>query len=239
MGFWSTLANIGKIGGGIVGAPFTGGASLASLLPMGLDIAGSLARGKETGRENQNAAAFNEAQFRQQEAARKENALQGRAGLDLKRREQGRDFENQAFRNALLGAYGKNVQDVSMVRPKGIPTMSFTGGSRPSALGAEGRTAADAMYRKAMEHVLTGENYADLPGIESVAAPKYKGPGALENILGIAGAAGGTMNRVKAQQQAEQQSQFFRDLMSKMNGPQDGDMAGLPGTVVPISNPYA
>lgn len=204
----------------------------------GLSLAGSLAKGKEAGRAGQNDAAQARAEFALRQALGNENAVQGRARLDLESRELSRKFQNEDFRNALLGAYGKNVQDVSMVRPKGIPTMSFTGGARPSALGAEGRTAADVMYRKAMEHVLTGENFDALPPIERVAAPEYKGPGTMENILGIAGAGGEVMNRLTAQRQAEEQSRFFRDLMAKMNGPQDGDMAGLPGTVVPLPNPY-
>lgn len=210
MGFWGTLL---KVGGGIAGAPFTGGASLIpALASAGLDVAGGLASGMTKDRAGQNDAAQQAAMFKLQEARGAEDALMNRQALDLRQRQFGQESQTDAYKKAIMGALAKNLQDVSATRPAGIPTISFGGGARPSALGAEGRAAGDLLNKQAMQSLLSGQKFDQLPPIERLSAPQYKGAGFWENLLGGAGAVGKALSGAGA----IQQQSTFQDKIQKM-----------------------
>lgn len=230
MGFWSTLGKIGKGALGLAAAPATGG---ASLIPMIADVAGSvgssLASGAQKGRETQNVAAQDKAGFQLAERKAAEDALMGRQDLDLKQRGFKRDAQTDAYRKALQGALGKNVQDVSLSMPAGIPKFSFGGGLRPSALGQEGRDAATELNRQAMQALMAGESFDTLPGIERTAAPEYKKPGFWENTLGAIGTAGTAIGGANAAAEGRSQQERIAKAIEELSkGP-----AQLPGTQFP------
>src|SRR3990167_8344943 len=91
MGFWSGLGK-GLLGaGGAIAAPFTGGASLATVIPAILGTAGAIASGASAGRSGGRAQEAgintNQDQLRLLATRMLEDAMQGRAGLDLQQRQ--------------------------------------------------------------------------------------------------------------------------------------------------------
>lgn len=153
MGFWSSLGK-GLLGvGGLIAAPFTGGASAATILPAilgaGGAVAGAIGEAKTQNRGVQD-------NFAQQALRDFETQQVNRARLDLDRREDDRAAEQTAFQNAIRSALAKNMQDAAFSRPEGVPMIAFSGGARPSALGEEGREAAALMNNRAMQALMTG-----------------------------------------------------------------------------------
>lgn len=194
MGFWGSIGK-GLLGAvGLGAAPFTGGASLATILPGAIgSVAGGLAKGAEKGRESQNTAANDAAKFSLQERAGHEQALENRAGIDLRRKADSREAQGDAYSKAMRGAYGMHVQDVHANRPAGVPTIAFSGGMRPSAYGQEGRDASKTLNEQAMKALMDGEHFDALPEMERTQPAAYKGPGFWENVLGGVGTAGTTI----------------------------------------------
>lgn len=197
-------------------------------------IAGSLAQGMEKGRGQENLAAQSAAQHQVGQQAAREAALINRAGLDLRQRDFAQGSQNNAYKNALLSAIAMNMQDVSASRPKGVPTISFSGGARPSVLGAEGRAAAGVMNKKAMESLLAGEQFEKLPDFEGVAAPEFKKPGFWENALGTAGMVTG---QIAAQQDAQRGQEFQHRLLQQIEKLSQPQQPTTPTRMpVPIGN---
>jgi len=193
---WGTLL---KVGAGIAGAPFTGGMSLIpALTSAGLDVAGGIAGGMSKGRADENQAAQQSAQLGLQESKNAEDALMNRQGLDLRQRQFGQDSESDSFRKALQGALTMNMRDVTANRPEGIPTIAFGGGGRPSAIGQEGRDAGALLNSKAMQKLIGGEKFDELPPIERMQSPEFKGAGFWENLMGGAGAVGKGLSGAQA-----------------------------------------
>jgi len=211
MGFWTGLAKVGLA----AAAPFTGGAT-AAFIPAVDAISGvtsSLAQGAEKGRQQKNVAAASEAEFKARQAADVENALQNRAALELRQKQFGADEMRNNYRSALQAAFGKNVQDVAVNRPAGIPNISFAGGSRPSALGPEGRAAAALMFDKSMGSMRDGTSFTPLPGIERVAAPQYKNAGFFENLMGGIGTAGKGIKTAQDSRNEQENNSLLQSIM--------------------------
>lgn len=215
-GLTSTLANVGK---GLLKDPNT----YAS-------IAGGLAGGMEKGRQAENVGKLQTADFKAQQAAQREAALMNRAGLDLKQRDFAQGSQNNAYKNALLSSMAMNMKDVSANRPKGIPTIAFSGGMRPSAIGPEGRAAAATMNKKSLASLVGGEQFDKMPAYAGVDAPEYKNPGFWENALGVTGMVG---KQVAGQQDAARQNEFQNKILAqieKLNQPQVTPQQPVSGT---------
>jgi hypothetical protein len=176
-----------------------GAGGLLSKIGKGLGAAApalsGLAAGTQKGREAENVARQDEGLFKLREARNAEDALQERAGLDLKQREFAQGSRKENYDLARRAALGKNMKDVTVGGvPKGVTPIKFMGGSRPSAFGAEGRAASDEMYRQAMAGLMGGEKFDKMPAIERIGAPEFKGAGVMENILGAGAMAGSAIN---------------------------------------------
>jgi hypothetical protein len=239
MGFsWKSLLPIA----GAVAAPFTGGASLGltaglggalkSALPGIIGgVASGIAGGAQKGREAQNTAAQDAAQFAQRENAAKESSLMGRAGLDLQQRGFTQQSQGDAYQKALKSALAMNMKDVTLDMPSRISKFNFSGGLRPSALGAEGKAAAGELNKQAMLKLMNGEKFDALPAYQGTAAPKYKGPGVLENLAGVAGLAGNTINTALGAQEDRGNLQKYIaaiEALTKQGQPQPSDGPGVP-----------
>jgi len=84
----------------------------------------------------------------------------------LHARRDAREHEADAYGKAMRGAYGMNVQDVTFDTSKfhgKVPDVSFSGGSRPSAFGPEGRAAASTLYQNASERLKTAGQPLEIP----------------------------------------------------------------------------
>lgn len=204
MSFWSGLAKnaLGFIPG------------VGPAIGMALDAAGSLSKGMGAGREKENTAATGAADFQLQERRAAEQAAQQRAQIDMQRKQQTQQSQSAAYKQALQSALGMNMKDARMNRPEGIPTLAFSGGSRPSALGVEGQAAAAQMNKLAQAKLMAGGDQFDaMAPIERTAPAAYKKPGFWENSLGAAGMVGGALGGAQAQ---AQQSDFQSELMKKI-----------------------
>lgn len=106
-------------------------------------------------------------QLASQQGANFETAQQQRARLLMDQQTQERTLQTDAYRKALMGALGQNVQDVSFGAGEGpatrpnfntnVPNVAFSGGLRPSALGTGGKEAAAALRAQAMQALLNPE----------------------------------------------------------------------------------
>lgn len=81
-----------------------------------------------------------------------------RAELALKREQDARAAQADAMRKALQSALIMNTGDASFSREgfrSPVANISFSGGSRPSALGAEGRQAAELLNNQALQSLMS------------------------------------------------------------------------------------
>jgi hypothetical protein len=159
MSFWKTLGKAILTGGAAAAAPFTGGTSMAAL-PAILGGAGAVVGGMgsaaTSNRGQQDVLNISRDQIGLRAREGDENAELQRALLELKQREDARAAEQDAYKNAMRSSLAMNMQDASFSRPAGIPTMSFSGGARPSAIGPQGREAAAMLNNRAMQQVMSG-----------------------------------------------------------------------------------
>lgn len=247
MSFWSKLLTVAAP---IAAAPFTGGTSLAAMglggaakaaLPGIIGAVGSgLAGGAQKGREAANAQAANAANFAQQENLNKFNAGMQGANLDLQQRAFGQQSQSDAYKKALAGALAMNLKDVNIDMPSRIPKFTISGGLRPSAIGEEGRAAGTELNKQAMLKLMNGEKFNALPTYQGTAAPTYKKPGLFENLAGVAGLAGNTINA--AQGAAEDRGMYEKyiaaiEALTKGQQPQATPGALPPAPVPPLQQP--
>ena len=206
MGFLDTLKSVFLDNGTGDGKSSIGN----KILSIGSSVAGGLAAGREAGHAQEGV------QNQQQMSALRdyENAVAQRGVLDLEQRKFAADQQNTSFRNALKSALTLNMKDASFNRPKGVPTISMSGGLRPSALGGDARAAAEMLNARALVSLMDGEKFADLPAIEKY-APTFSKPNALDTILGVAGTIGKATDRYGATEKQDEQSVFIRELMKK------------------------
>lgn len=219
MGFWGSIVDFGKdlfTGGGT-----GGGTSTAQKIMQGIQtagsVAGSIAKGREAGRDKEILVNSDQDKTRLAADRNYEQALIERAALDLQRREDSRASETDAYRKAMASALALNMRDAAFNRPDGVPNISLGGGARPSAIGAQGREAAEILNRKALENLLAGSNYDELPGLTKstvTAAPKAS---VLDHILGAAGTIGGVLERNDANAGAKRRESLIEKILAAAN----------------------
>lgn len=214
------------------GAAATAGSSLLGKISKGLGavapVASGIAAGQQKGREATNTAAQDAANFKLKESGQNEAGLENRAQLDLKQREDARTGQGDAYKKALQSALAMNMQDakISGLDPS-IPMVHFSGGARPSAIGAEGKAAAGALNKQAMERLLAGEKFDALPALERTGAPEFKQPGALENIAGGVGMAGNAISSVNAANEQKTYQQKILDAIESITKGSTGGQTAL------------
>jgi hypothetical protein len=177
--------NLAKIAGGVAGAPFTGGASLAlTASGVGSMLSGA-AKGKEAERTGADTYGLKRDELGLTASTANERALAERARLNLDQQAQSLKSRDSAFQNALRASVVQNFAPAA--RPRGVANISFINGG-PSA-GA--RDSASAMEHDALQRILAGgDTFAPQAAftpyqLASSAAPQKAGT--LEKILGITG----------------------------------------------------
>lgn len=196
MGFWSGLGK-GLLGaGGVIAAPFTGGASLATIIPAIGGVASAVASGRAAGRQSE--AVLQGANDRSRIAAAQalEDALQGRANLDLRQRQFALAAPGQRAGNSVRGDVLSNVQDAQVMGPVTgthgrVPTI--TGGLRPSLLSGNTRQLGADQSRQALLSQMQGDNFDKLPPINIPQPTPLPQANAFDKILGGVGLAGGLL----------------------------------------------
>jgi hypothetical protein len=172
MGMWSKIGSALLTGGAAIAAPFTGGTSLAALpaiLGGAGAVVGAMGGAATANRGEQDKLNLSRDSIGLGANNAYENALQGRAVLELKQREAAQLAEQEAFKSALRSALAMNMKDVSVDRSQfksNVPTISFAGGARPSAIGPQGLEAAGAMNNLALQRLLSPPQDKELPAVE-------------------------------------------------------------------------
>lgn len=212
--------------------------------PTLASAAGSLAAGKSAGRAATNAGAANADDMMLRAQGQEENSAQGRARIEMDQKESSRDALNDAYKNALRSSLAMNMQDsVVSGLPKGVPNISFGGGMRPSAMGAEGKAAAGAMNASAMRSLLNPEALTPMGKQSHFSATPMKEAGFMENALGVAGMVGSGVDQFKARQQDEQNrnntNTYFERLLANMKQAQGIGAAGVGASDIPLGDPTA
>lgn len=199
---------IGSLGGGM---------NWWDLLKTGLGVVGNLAGARESGRQQANDATILQDQMRQRDIEARENATRDRARIEMDQTQQRRSSLNDAYKQALYSALTMNMKDASLNRPEGIPTITMSGGLRPSAIGPQGREAAKILQGHAMRTLLAGgDEFSKLPDMERFRPSTLQSGGTVDNILGLAGAIGGGFEQFDARRQQSENNTLIRDLMEQM-----------------------
>jgi hypothetical protein len=185
----------------------------SELLRTGAQIAGSLAKGREAGRATENAGALTQDNQRLVAQRDYEGSLEDRAKLDLDRKRFTSDEENRAYKNALHSALVLNIKDVLANRPEGVPTIAFSGGLRPSALGDDARKAAEIMNARSLVSLMDGTGFDTLPDIERFTPTEQKQGGTWDTILGAAGTVGSAVDQLEAGRQQNEQTSMIRKMI--------------------------
>lgn len=170
MGFWSNIGKVLSVGGGLAAAPFTGGASLLPTILEGAGaVVGGMGNAATANRGEQDRTNLTRDQIGLSAANSFENALQNRARLEIDQRQEGRDAEKAAYLNALKSALAMNMQDAHFDRSgfkTNVPNISFSGGARPSAIGAQGREAAALLNNSSLQKLMAPQPTTELPAAE-------------------------------------------------------------------------
>ena len=204
--WWQTVLDVASGKGG-----------LGKVIGTAGDVATGIEEGRAKDRSNQND--FNVVQDRNKIVANQnyEDALLGRAGLDLKQRQFSQDSQNNAYKNAIRSALGMNLQDVTLGGvPKDVPVIEFKGGLRPSAMGPQGRAAAALLNQKAMASLMNGETFDPLPAIRDFTPSDYKKGGVLDDILGGIGTVGKAGDIWKERGRADENQSWIDKLKEEI-----------------------
>ena len=209
MGVWSKIGKGLLYGGSLAAIPFTGGASGSLLGALGVGsnvvkgiglalpaigaIAGGASAGRAAGREREAGINQNQDLLRQRAAQMLEEALQGRAGLDLKQRQFGLDAPGQRAGNAVRGDVLANAQDASIGGPithtRGqVPQIS--GGLRPSLISGNTRQLGSEMSRGALMSQMAGDKFEPLPPPSFPEVTPQPQAGKFDTFLNILGGVG-------------------------------------------------
>jgi hypothetical protein len=185
MGFGSILKGIGKVGA-VVGAPFTGGASLAAIPAIDAigtigEIAGDIAGSRAKGREAEANINTQRDQQRLQDILAQRNQDTQMASLNL---EAPQTRMAQAIRGGIVSS---GMPNFSMQAPPGVHKPAMTGMMGVGNISDTARQAGDAMQRQALLKMLSGETVPT----HDFAQTELPKAGLFDKILGVASAAGG------------------------------------------------
>lgn len=200
-------------------------------LPVAANVAGSMAAGREAGRSQQNANTITRDTQTANNAANFEKAIEARAALEMAQKQDARAAMNDAYKNALRSSLLQNIKDASFNRPKGVPTIAMGGGLRPSALGPGAQQAAQLMEQRALNALMSGEKYADLPAVEKTGLSPLARPSGVDTALGLAGSVGKALTAVQNQRAQDAQTSLVQKLL------QQSQQAASQGVARPASAP--
>lgn len=193
MGFWSTLAKIGGAAAAIGGAAFTGGSTLAALpgiLSAGGAVASGMASGAAKNRGEQADTNMQNAQLQTSQAAQAANNEIQRGQLALDRQAADRTTQSDAYLKALRSALAMNMGDAKFSRngySSPVANVTFAGGARPSALGMEGKAAAELLNRQAMLQLMDGNTHEEVKPYQAPAPAEMPKAGFWEKLAGPVG----------------------------------------------------
>jgi hypothetical protein len=196
MGWGSILGGIGSI----AAAPFTGGTSLAWLpaaIGAGGAVADALGQGRAAGRVQQAGVNSNQDQNKLRAAQLMEQALQGRAGIDLQQKQFALQAPGQRASNSVRGDVLAGVQDAGVQGPiigthGQIP--QITGGLRPSLLSANTRQLGQNMSRDALLQNMNGaDTFKPMPAIDVPQPTPLPEAGGFDKFLSGLGMVGGVL----------------------------------------------
>jgi hypothetical protein len=203
----------------LVKAGIDAGTSMASKVLSGAQAAGqaagNAAGAREAGRKTEGDNIITQDQQRLQASTAKENAVQGRAGIEIDQRAEGRAGTNDAYKNALLSALAMNMQDVSINRPKGVPHMSFSGGARPSAIGPQGREAGALLNAQSMDALRNPQALTQMPAMESFTPKELPKSNGVDTALNVGGVVGDLLAGYSANKQAGERSSLIDALLKQ------------------------
>lgn len=215
MGFWTELAKIG----GDIGGAFIGDPGLGHQVAAVASLASGASKGRADGRVAE--AGVNQSQDRNklQAAQLLEQALQGRASLDLNQKKMledalsSRSTTDLNQRNFALSAPGKratnsvrgdvlaNAQDATLSGlPSRVNVPNISGGLRPSMFSADTRALGKSMSRDALLQQMAGDKFdapPAMPTFDKMPAPNIPAvtdlpqAGKLDSLLNIIGGVGG------------------------------------------------
>jgi hypothetical protein len=217
VGGLSTAPTSGMIAPSAMTAGGGGGGGILSQLTDGwkgkaLDLGGRMLSGVTEGmtanRTEQDQRALAQDQMRMQAAGMETSTQATRAQIQMQQQEAAQREQADAYRKALLGQMAANMQDVSLDRSgfqSDIPTISFSGGMRPSVIGALGREAGSTLSTQALDRL---QNPTQAEALPTYTAPQLSTPtpaSMWEQILSPLAAGSvalGNMNRVAPTTQA-------------------------------------
>lgn len=204
MGLGSWLGGIG----GLIAAPFTGGATLGPALGMLGGAAASASAGRAQGRVGQQEA----------DIARQQAILAG-LNTDLaQRRFTSSEYQRNAG-NAARGSFLEGVKDFNVTPPPGVNMGTISGGARPSAI-VDKEGLGGLIRRQSVAQLVTPQA---LPGVPAL--PAQPQAGKLDKFLNIFGTIAPMIGALSQSGQHQQQgggASGGGDLFGQIGGPSGG-----------------
>ena len=184
---------LGKIGKAVV--PFIPGVGPIASAALGAveGIASGASKGRAAGRVAEAGVAGDQDRLRLQAAQALEQALQGRAGLDLQRRRFQLQAPGQRGRTSVQGDVLANAQDARVggpiTRTRGrMPQIS--GGLRPSLMSGVTRQLGSELSRQALLSQMAGDQFESMPPPSMPAVTPLPQAGGFDKFLNILGGVG-------------------------------------------------
>lgn len=160
----------GAGGGGFFSSILSNAGGPAGLMEIGGNVLSGITQGMTDNRTEQDTRNLAQDSLRTSIAATEAANQTNRANTQIAQEAAARAEQAAAFRNSVLGQLAGNMQDVSLDRSQfrsNVPTTSFSGGLRPSAIGETGREAGRVLSTQALDRLRNPTAWEDLPTYEA------------------------------------------------------------------------
>jgi hypothetical protein len=127
------------------------------------------------------------------------------------------------------------LHEVSKNAPAGVANVSFSGGARPSAIGDQGRQAAEIANKRALEELMNPQGYSDLPAPEKFDPSKLPEATGVDAALGIGSAIGKGIETFQAQQQNAQNQSIIAEILRRARDEASGGLSTPPSQPQPTT----
>lgn len=150
---------------------------------------GKQAKGAAEARQAEGQQLMTQDQLRNQQFNTQQNAQMQAGQLDLQRKNFEEDARGGRAKQALIASLLGNMQDANVSVP-GIKAATVTGGIRPSAIGAEGRTALGELAKQALAAQVGGDQFSGGQLLQAPALSQMPKASGWEKLAGILGTVG-------------------------------------------------
>lgn len=214
------------------GKTASGGVDYAGLVKTGLGVAKGLSEGRGAEQAANTASTITRDSQGISAQAQNDQARAQAAQIEMEQKEAQRTALNDAYKNALRSSLALNMKDAS------LPFSTGSGGARPSAIGEQGKQAAELMNAKALTELMDPTQLTKLPMPDAYSLTDLPKQSGLDTALGIAGTVGNVLTQQQQRTDATKQNdliaQLLADTKAQVNKPTVGASTPMPTQPAPM-----